>query len=140
MISSSWVFVACISCSDWTKLWLLVIPLRILPMFSWYRFSFSMCFILAFCLLKSSFLVIVEYALLTRREQHLQLVWWWELWCRYWSLFVDFIYTNKEISSLFCFNKVSRSTSSPLLSSSIVNYIFWWRLLIWRRSFPSAYV
>ena len=42
-----------------------------------------------------------------------------------------------EISPLFCFNKVSRNASSPLLSSSIINLIFWWRLLIWWKKFSN---
>ena len=42
-----------------------------------------------------------------------------------------FLYTNTEIFPLFHFKKVSRNASFPLLSSFIVNLIFWWRLLMW---------
>ena len=64
----------------------------------------------------------MRYAVLTKQEAtlSLQLVWLWELWCRYWSVCVGFLYTNTEISPLFRFNKVSRNTSSKLLTSSIV--------------------
>ena len=134
LISSSWISVACVSCCDRGKLWLLRILLKILLiMLFWYQFSFNTCFILAFSLCKSSLFVIMELAILNKEEAtlFLQLVWGWELECRYWSVCVGFLYTNTEISPLFCFNKVSRNASSPLLSYAIVKLIFWWRLLMW---------
>ena len=141
LISSSLISVACVSCCDWGKLWLLEILLKILLiMLSWYPFSFNTCFILAFSLCKSSLLVIMEYALINKEETtlSLQLVWWWELWCKYWSVCVGCLYTDTEISPLFRFKKVSRTTSSLLISSSIVNVIFWWRLLIWWKKFSKC--
>ena len=80
LISSFWISVACICCCDWDKLWLLVILYKILLiMLSWYPFSFSTCFILVFSLVRSSLIVIMEYALLNKEEitLFLQLVWLW---------------------------------------------------------------
>ena len=94
LISSSWISVVCVSCCDWSKLWLLVFLLKILIiMLSWYSFAFNTCFILAFSLCKSSLFVVMEYALLNKEETtlSLQLVWWWELYCRYWSVCVGFL-------------------------------------------------
>ena len=108
-------------------------------MLSRYPFSFNTCLILAFSLCKSSLFVIMEYALLNKEETtlSLQLVWWWELQCRYWSVYVCILYTNTEIFPLFRFNEVSKSASSPLLSS-VVNLIFWWRLLMWWKKFSKC--
>ena len=93
--------------------------------------------ILAFSLVKSSLFVIIEYALLNKEETilSLQLDWWRELYWRCWSVCVGFLYPNIDILPLFCFNKVSRNASSPLLSSFIVNLIFWQRLLMWWKRF-----
>ena len=41
-------------------------------------------------------------------------------------------------NNAFCTVKVSRNVSSPLLSSSLVNLIFWWRLLIWWKNFSKC--
>ena len=49
---------------------------------------------------------------------------------RYWSVCLGFRYTNTEIFLLPCFNKKSRNASSPLFSSSTVNLILCWRLLM----------
>ena len=51
------------------------------PMLSGYPFCFNTGFILAFSLVKSSLLVLMEYALLKKEEitLFLQLVWCWEL-------------------------------------------------------------
>ena len=133
LISSSWIPADCVWWCDFGKLWLLVILLKILLiMLSWYPFFFKSYFILAFSWYNSSLFVIMEYALLNKEERKLslQLVWWLELQCSYWSVRVAFVYTNTEIFLLTRFNKVSRNASSPLLSSSIVNLIFSWRLLI----------
>ena len=74
-ISSSWISVACASCCDWDKLWLLVILWKIsLIMLSWYPFFFITCFILAFSLCKSYLFVIIEYALLKKEETTLSLL------------------------------------------------------------------
>ena len=112
----------------------------LLIMLSRYPFFFNTCFILAFSLCKPSLFVIMEYAVLNKEETtlSLQLVWWWELQCRYWSVCVGFLYANTEIPPLFLFNKVSRNASSPLLYSSIVNLIFWLRLLIWWKKFSKC--
>ena len=82
MNCSSWISAACVCFCDWDKLRLLIILLKILlKMLFWYPFSFNTCFILAFSLVKSSLLVITEYALLNKEEiiLSLLLVWWWEL-------------------------------------------------------------
>ena len=53
----------------------------------------------------------MEYALLNKEKTtlSLQLVWWWELCCRCWSIYVGILYTNTEfIFLLLNFNKVSR--------------------------------
>ena len=49
---------------------------------------------------------------------------------RYWSVCVGFRYTNTEIFLLLHFNIKSRNASSPLFSSSTVNLILCWRLLM----------
>ena len=134
LIPFSWISVACVCSCNWDKLWLLVILLKILLlMLACCPFFSNTCLILAFSLVKSSLFVIMEYALLNKDGTtfFLQLVWWWERYCRYWSVCVGFLYTNTEIFSLFCFNKLSRNTSFPLLSFFIVNLIFWWRWLMW---------
>ena len=113
----------------------------LLIIFSWYPFSFDTCFIQAFSLLKSSLLVIMENALLNKEETPLfpySLFNVWDLQYRYCSVCVGFLYTNTEIFPLFGFNKVSRNTTSPLPSSSKVNLMFWWRLLIWMKKFSKC--
>ena len=99
-------------------------------MLSWYPFSFNTCLILVFSLCKSSLFVLIEFAV-NKEETKLsvELTRWWELYCRYWSVCVGLLYTNIEISPIFCFNKVSRKTSSPSLSFFIGNSVLpqnWW--------------
>ena len=131
MYTHSYLFlldICCLRCCcERGELWLLAILLKtLLIMLSWYSFFYNTCFILAFSLCKSSLFVLIDYPLLYNEEAtlFLQLVWWWKLYCRYWSICVGFLCRL----SLFCFNKVSRNVSSPLLSSFIVSLIFWWRL------------
>ena len=74
--------VARVCCCNWVKLRLLAILLKILLItLSWYPFSFNICFILAFSLVKPYLLMIKEYALLKREETtlSLQLLRWWEM-------------------------------------------------------------
>ena len=64
LISSFWIYVACVCCCDWNKLWLLVIFYMILlKIRSWYLISISTCFTLPF-----SLVVNMEYALLNKEE------------------------------------------------------------------------
>ena len=117
LVSFSCISLARVCFCYWGKLWLLVIPLKISPiMLSWYPFCFNTCFILALSLVMSSLLVIMDYALLNKEKTTLfsQLVWWWELQYRHWSVCVGFPHTSTEIFLLFRFNKVSRNASSPL--------------------------
>ena len=63
LILFSWICVTCVSCFDWTKLWLSVILFKtVLIILFWYPLSFfNACVILVFSLLKSSSLVMMEY-------------------------------------------------------------------------------
>ena len=133
VIYTSWISVDCICCYDCDKLWLFVILLKILLMFSWYLLSFSTCFILPFSLAKRSLLVIMKYSLLNKEgiTLFLQLVWWVELLCRHRSVCVDFRYSSTKIFQLFRFNKVSTKATSPLLFFFIVKLMFWWKLMMW---------
>ena len=68
LISSTWIYVAYVSCRDWGKRWLLVTLLKILViMLSWCPFSFNTCFILEFSLCKSSLFVIMAYKYVKKR-------------------------------------------------------------------------
>ena len=81
LTSFSWMSVARVYWCDWCKLWLLVILLQVLLiMLSWYSFSFNTSFTLAFSLVNSSLLVIMDYALLSKKKTKLslELVWWWD--------------------------------------------------------------
>ena len=57
-------------------------------------------FILRIFVVTSSLLVILEYALLNKEETalSLQLVWWWELYCRNWSVCVGLLYRDFSTS------------------------------------------
>ena len=137
----SGTYVACVCFWDWDKLWLLVILLNILLIFlSWYPFTFSTFFLLAFSLIKSSFMTIIEYALLNKEDKTLsiQLFWWWELECSYCSVSVGFLYTSTEIFSFIHLNKVSRNASSLLFSSYMVNVTFDENCFIWWKNYPRS--
>ena len=84
------------------------------------------CFIEAFSLFGSSLLEIIEYALLEKEEAtlSLQIASWYELYCSYCSVQWGFLYANADIFPLFCFDKLSRNASSPLLSYSILKNEF----------------
>ena len=53
----------------------------------------------------------------------LQLDWWGELLCKYWSVCIGLPYANTEIFSLLSLSTVSTNASSLLIS--IVNFMFW---------------
>ena len=82
----------------------------------------------------------MECALLNREETTLswQLVWCLELYCRYQPVCVGFLCTSTEIFPLLCFNEVSGNSSSALLSSSKLNLMFWWRILMWWKEFSKC--